>query len=674
MQGGPARFPAGGKLGSQGRPVAFAPGVAGGTGRSEWRFFESMPAVRVDAMEIRYECLAPTCCRPKRHVSSTGSTELEAFLAALGRADLARAARTAKRAADRERGLDNFQGQLPNSVLQPPKLHVEPLLIDLGTIHPGQERRSELALHNDGQRLLSGTASIDDHPWLTLGDGPGQQRRVFQLADRLVLPVRVLGSSVRAYRKSQQAGIQQESNGGTATVTMRITVLVQPFPEGVLAGALGPRELASKAHDAPKEAAALIESGAAARWYQANGWDYPVPGPAATGKAAVQQLFEALGLVKPPQVELSDDAIHLHGLPGEKVEYSLAVITQENRAAIAHGTSDRPWLVVGPTIFRGRSAFMPLTIAAVPGQVGDTVGAVISAIANGDQRFAVPVTLTVGPAPAAGPRPPRQLAVGPVPLAPVALVPAVQPTPSVPTPTAAPAAAPPRPQVDAVGHEPHRAVRQIRVHSAGGPASGADVGAHRAARPPDVAAQRDARRFVGVDPLVFRARSDRAVRRRRVRRDRRREQAAANVAVEDRADQPAPTRRRLRGQRFGQEDHVRRAVADRGDRHARRRGAGRGEDLAGGVGRLERHDSERAHASRPGGRVSRRRRAVHVAGAGGGVDGRDQAGHVPVGDGEGRRGRPDLQGFQAQGQAVTPSTHRPQRRPPAPPLLHDGLE
>ena len=109
----------------------------------------------------------------------------------------------------------------------------------------------------------------------------------------------------------------------------------------------------------------------------------------------MQQFLEALGLVKTPRVELSEDAIRLRGRPGEKIEYSLSVLTQENRAAIAHGSSDQPWLQVGRTIFRGRCAFLPLTVVATPVRPGDTLQARVTVIANGGQRFVVPVALSV---------------------------------------------------------------------------------------------------------------------------------------------------------------------------------------------------------------------------------------------------------------------------------------
>jgi hypothetical protein len=232
-----------------------------------------------------------------------------------------------------------------------------------------------------------------------------------------------VGQRLRAYQQPQEAEVRLESNGGAEVVRVRVQVPVRPFPEGILAEARSPRQLAEKARDAPKEAAGLIESGAVARWYEANGWEYPVAGPTASGMAAVQQLFEALGLVKTPLVELSEIAIRLSGGPGAMVEYVLAAVTQENRAAVAHRTSDQPWLRVGPTVFRGRTACLPLTVA-VPTRPGETLRANVSVTANGNQRFVVPVTLVVGGAPPAAPVvpaavPPRGQALA-SPVAPVA--------------------------------------------------------------------------------------------------------------------------------------------------------------------------------------------------------------------------------------------------------------
>ncbi len=400
---------------------------------------------------------------------------LESFFAGQGRTDLARVARAAAKTADDERSLDDFLGQLPFR-LPPARLRVEPATLDLGTMHIGEDRQVELLLRNEGRRLLYGSA-VCDAPWLSFAEGSAQPSKLFQFSDRTVLQVRVLGRNLRAFQQPLESVIRLESSGGNVTVGVRVEVPVQPFPEGVLAGARSPRELAKKTRDALKDAAALIEAGAVARWYQANGWTYPVLGPAASGVAAVQQLFEALGLVKTPEVELSEETIRLHGRPGERLEYSLGVITQENRAAIAHGTSNERWLQVGRTIFRGRSAFLPLLVS-VPARPGETLTAVVSVVANGGQRFAIPVELTVAipdpavqaPAVAPVPSPPQPEAVqaaSPGPVAPLPTptprsgfarpeaVQAASPEPVAPPPTAMPRSGLARPEaVQAASPEP----------------------------------------------------------------------------------------------------------------------------------------------------------------------------------------------------------------------------
>src|SRR5256885_8016671 len=40
----------------------------------------------------------------------------------------------------------------------------------------------------------------------------------------------------------------------------------------------------------------LLESGEIGRWFETNGWNYPVRGTPAKGVAGVQQFFEQMGL------------------------------------------------------------------------------------------------------------------------------------------------------------------------------------------------------------------------------------------------------------------------------------------------------------------------------------------------------------------------------------------
>ena len=220
---------------------------------------------------------------------------LESFLAGVGRTDLARFARLATAAPDRDRSLDDLLDKLPSDALQPPRLQVQPQEINLGSLQVGEDRRFMLHLENRGMRLLRGSVSCDGTPWLTLGDAGGSPEKLFQFTGELFMPVHVQGKRLRASSKQLEGHLAVESNGGVLVVTVRAEVPVKPYPEGVLQGAVTPRQVAEKAKAAPKGAAGHFEKGKVAQWYQDNGWIYPVQGPAASGLGAVQQFFEASG-------------------------------------------------------------------------------------------------------------------------------------------------------------------------------------------------------------------------------------------------------------------------------------------------------------------------------------------------------------------------------------------
>jgi len=161
--------------------------------------------------------------------------------------------------------------------------------------------------------------------------------------------------------------------------------------------------LAEKARDKPRGAAELFASGAVAQWYQTNGWTYPVQDPAASGVAAIQQFFEALGVTSAPKVAISASELHLEGRGGESVRASLVVSTTEKKPVFAHAASDQPWLTVNEVAMDGRSATIHLRVPEVPDRPGAKLHAGLSVVSNGRQQFFVPVWLTVtGAAPLNG--------------------------------------------------------------------------------------------------------------------------------------------------------------------------------------------------------------------------------------------------------------------------------
>ena len=106
---------------------------------------------------------------------------------------------------------------------------------------------------------------------------------------------------------------------------------VTAFPDGLLKGATTPRQLAEKARTNPQETARLLQNGSVARWYQSNGWTYPITGPAATGLALVQQYFEVLGLTMPTRVELRTSAVTLRGAAGGTARGGVVLGASEKR-------------------------------------------------------------------------------------------------------------------------------------------------------------------------------------------------------------------------------------------------------------------------------------------------------------------------------------------------------
>jgi hypothetical protein len=321
--------------------------------------------------------------------------QLEAFLNGLDRPDLALGAREAAHYPDPDRGLDQFLARLPARVLEAPKLNVNPLEISLGVIHVGRDRHFDIHLVNQGMRLIYGTVNCEECPWLSLADSPSCREKHFQFQAEMTLPVHIQGKYLRAGNKPLEGRLLVESNGGSAAVHVRADVPVQPFSEGVLGGAVSPRQLAEKAKASPKEAAAFFEDGSVARWYEQNGWIYPVTGPTAQRLAAIQQFFEALGLTPAPKVEIRDAEVLFQGRPGAKLRHAMELYSVENRPIYAHATSDQPWLITGHPRLKGKSVTISLKVPKVPNRPGETLTATVIVKANGHQRFYVPVTLSI---------------------------------------------------------------------------------------------------------------------------------------------------------------------------------------------------------------------------------------------------------------------------------------
>ena len=326
------------------------------------------------------------------------------FFGAMGRMDLAALAIRSAKETDLDVGLTHLLEQLPADAeaRRPPKLAMLLAEEDLGTLEPGKDRKFELHLSNQGMLVLRGMVKTDCD-WLSFGDRQGGAAlKMFQTRNDYTVPVHVLGDKLRAGRQPLEGRIVIDTNGGTATFLVRANVPVRPFPKGqyandALAGATSPRELAVKAKDHSREAAVLFEQGAVKAWYASNGWIYPVQGTQGTGKGAVQQFFDALGLSKPPLLEINTERILCKGKVGQRLTKHVTISTKESRFVYAQASSTRDWIKADPGQAQGNTFTIPLHIE-VPPCPGETLHADVTFQGNGQQRFVVPVSLTVAAA------------------------------------------------------------------------------------------------------------------------------------------------------------------------------------------------------------------------------------------------------------------------------------
>ncbi len=321
------------------------------------------------------------------------SGAFEAFLGRIGRADLMRVVMQAAAQADADRGVDYFVARLPNRNLMPPRLHVAPAQQHLGTLRPGQDRQFMLTLTNHGHRLIAGNVS-SDCAWLQVEGATPDQPRLIQFPHEQTIVVRIVGSKLAASLKPLQGNIVVSTDAGTIEVPVACEVPVRPFPEGVLKDCRTPRKLAHKAKHHPEEAATLFFDGKVKAWYASNGWTYPVEGEPASGTAAVQQFFEALGLTRPPQVVLDTPALGFQGAPGQRLQQSVQLHTDERRPIFAFAKSLSPWLTVVGTAAHGNRAVIAIEVN-IPNTTASKLDGKLEVRANGNQRFRVPVVLHI---------------------------------------------------------------------------------------------------------------------------------------------------------------------------------------------------------------------------------------------------------------------------------------
>ena len=319
------------------------------------------------------------------------------FFQKIGRPDLSVRSEKYRVFPDADLGLDDLINCLPVSINLKPELQTEIERINLGILKPGDDRDLYIQLKNTGLGMIKGSAVINCPDfWITLGDGSGTNQKSLHFINEFKLHIRIQGKRLRASDKPLNAKIMIETNGGSREVLITAEVPVLPFSKGCLAGAISPRKLASLAKVNPKDAGKLFEDNSVQDWYKSNGWTYPVPGPAASGVAAVQQFFEALGLVEAPQVFLEPRSHECSGYPGAKINLTFTVFSSEKRHVYAHATNtpDAPWIICKPTDSEKNRAVISVEVI-IPDSPPSQVEGRINIFSNGGKVFRPRIYLSI---------------------------------------------------------------------------------------------------------------------------------------------------------------------------------------------------------------------------------------------------------------------------------------
>jgi hypothetical protein len=283
------------------------------------------------------------------------------YFSGIGRHDLARAAQESQAITNGDIGLTRFVGALPATRLPEAKIDIHPRRIAPGPVPAGEQRQFQLVINNLGPATLQGTITVSDGAdWIKLDGGNSQCAVKTTREQRIALTINTQGLEAA---QSYLGKLTVVTNGGIVEVPVGMDLVAQPYPRPPFQGAKTPRELAEKMRVQPKAAGPALEAGEVQRWFAANNWKYPVIGTPAKGVAGVQQFFEAMGLSKPPKVQLSQSEVRIVGQYPQTMRFQVSLQTTARKWVYAQATSDSPWLkVLNPQIGGPQKATLGLEI------------------------------------------------------------------------------------------------------------------------------------------------------------------------------------------------------------------------------------------------------------------------------------------------------------------------
>ncbi|HKB37895.1 MAG TPA: hypothetical protein VKD72_15715, partial [Gemmataceae bacterium] len=296
--------------------------------------------------------------------------------------------------------LHNFLNNLPVQKDIGPRLDLRPRRIVLGKLKPGESKQLQLQVQNTGKGLLQGKLTVaEGGNWLwveSAGGSAGDGRScALKTAREQQINLRVDTRGLPA-PQSYTAKLTVITNGGIAEVPVGLDLGAVAFSKPPFQGAATPREMAERMRTNPKAAVPLLESGEIQRWFSSNGWAYPVCGVPARGVAAVQQFFEAMGLSKPPPVQLSESEVHFLLVAPEVQQRNVILRTGSKKWVYAQVDSDVPWLrVLTPNVAGAQQAAIGFEVDSSLMDEGKVHDGLLKVLANGGQSLTVHIRVDV---------------------------------------------------------------------------------------------------------------------------------------------------------------------------------------------------------------------------------------------------------------------------------------
>jgi hypothetical protein len=322
------------------------------------------------------------------------------FFTSAGRLDLVRLAQTAQAKGDPDLALNTFLAGLPGTKPRIPQLELNPRRLVLGNLLAGESRQVSLTVINQGQGALHGTVTLEDEsaapgPWVCLTDGPDPNHCTIDTNSEQQVHLQVETRHLST-GQTYAAKLTMITNGGVAEVPLRVDLPANPYPWAPFEGVANQREMAERMRRQPREAVPMLECGEIARWFMSNGWVYPVEGPAAPGLAAVQQFFEAMGLARPPVVELSETDVRMTPVQPEVVRWQVTLFSKSKKWVYARVESDSLWLkILTPQVSGPRKAAIAFEVDSSLMEPSRVYAGQIDIRANAGQALTVHVRVDV---------------------------------------------------------------------------------------------------------------------------------------------------------------------------------------------------------------------------------------------------------------------------------------